>query len=245
MLYRIVNGHWQIGEGKEWTAHNPADGSVLACYPFASGEQVHLAARRANEAFASGRWSKISRGERAAILRAIADLIRSNVEKLAALETLAKGKLYKEVLVDDIPTCADIFDYYAGWVDKYYGVTSPIDAGFLNYTLVQPVGVCGLIAPWNFPLYQASLKIAPALAMGNTAILKPSNSTPFSAIFLQELIDQHLDVPQGVLNLLVTDGATVDILAASHDVHKVLNLTVTRPSSPGRIRRVLVAAVQP
>jgi len=218
---QYINGQWQSGEGKEWTAMNPADGSILARYPLASAEQVHLAARKANEAFISGRWPKTSRGERAALLRAVADLIRKNVEKLAALETLANGKLYRESLIDDIPTCADIFDYYAGWVDKYYGVTSPVDAGFLNYTLIQPVGVCGLIAPWNFPLYQASLKVAPALAMGNTAILKPSNSTPFTAIYLQELIDRHLDLPPGVLNLLVTDGATADILASSHDVNKI------------------------
>lgn len=218
---QYIGGKWQPGEGRLWTGTNPADGSVLAEFPLASRDQVLNAAQDARRAFDSGVWSRSDRSVRADVLRGIAQLIRRNLEPLAALETLANGKLYQESLQDDIPTSADIFDYYAGWVDKFYGLTSPVDSGYLNYTLNEPVGVCCLIAPWNFPLYQAALKIAPALAMGNTVIIKPSNSTPFSTLRLVELIDEHLDLPPGVVNLLLTDGASADLLTTSSDVNKV------------------------
>lgn len=218
---QYINGEWVLGEGRDLISINPADGSQLAVYPFASMKQTEQTIRCANQAFEDSAWSSASRGYRAKILHKTADLIRENLEKLATLETLANGKLYQESLVDDIPTCAEIFDYYAGWVDKYYGVTSPVEQGFLNYTLKEPVGVCGLIAPWNFPLYQAALKIAPALAMGNTVINKPSQATPYSALYLVELMAEHLDLPKGVLNLLVTDGKTANTLTTSHHVHKI------------------------
>lgn len=218
---QYINGEWTEGQGQEWKARNPADGTVLTSFLLGTKEQVTYAAATAHSAFSSGIWPATSRGERGKILHEIADLIRNNMEKLAALETLANGKLFQESAVDDIPTCAEIFDYYAGWVDKYYGVTSPVDCGYLNYSLIEPVGVCGLIAPWNFPLYQAALKIAPALAMGNTIIIKPSEFTPFTAIYLVELIDTYLDLPPGVITLLVTDGEAANSLTTSHDVDKV------------------------
>ncbi len=148
-------------------------------------------------------------------------MIREHAEELAVLETLANGKLYAESSSDDIPTCADIFDYYAGWTDKFYGETAPVDEGYLSYTLKEPVGVCGLIAPWNFPLYQASLKIAPALAMGNPVVIKPSEYTPLTAIYLVELIDRYLDFPAGAINLLLTDGAMANQMTMSNRIHKI------------------------
>ena len=229
---QYINGEWLAGESRDLKSINPADGSLLATYPFASVAQTELAIQSANQAFRSGVWSQSNRAYRATILRKIAQLIRDHLEKLATLETLPNGKLYQESLVDDIPTCADIFDYYAGWVDKYYGVTSPVESGFLNYTLQEPVGVCGLIAPWNFPLYQTALKLAPALAMGNTVIVKPSQATPYSALLLIELMDEHLDLPAGVVNLLVTDGKTANSLTTSHDVHK---LSFTGSTDIGRM----------
>lgn len=218
---QYINGEWVEGEGAEWCSVNPADGSTLAVFPLASAEQVETAAATAAAALSSSRWKEAGRGTRGTLLRDIAGLIRGNLDRFAALETLANGKLMTESLVDDIPTCADIFDYYAGWVDKFYGVTSPVDSGFLNYSLIEPVGVCGLIAPWNFPLYQAALKMAPALAMGNAIIVKPSEYTPFTAIYLMELIDECLDVPPGIISLLVADGAVSNRLTMSEHVHKV------------------------
>jgi len=218
---QYINGEWVKGENSDWDLKNPANGESLCKIPLASSQQVEVTAVIANQHHEAGTWSKVSRTERANLLRAIATLIRNNVEKLALLETLPNGKLFSESMADDIPTCADIFDYYAGWTDKYYGETSPVDEGFLNYTLKEPIGVCALIAPWNFPLYQASLKIAPALAMGNTVIIKPSEYTPLTTVFLMELIDEALNIPAGVINMLLTDGASANQLTLSHNVHKV------------------------
>ncbi len=218
---QYIDGQWVEGLGEAYTSINPADCDELCHMYLGTAEQVEEAAVAANRAHQSGVWSKTSRTVRTEILRKIARLIRDHVEELAVLETLANGKLYTESLVDDIPTCADIFDYYAGWTDKIYGETCPVDDGFLNYTLREPVGVCGLIAPWNFPLYQTALKLAPALAMGNTCLIKPSLSTPFTAMYLVELIDKHLDLPKGVINLLISKGSTCNAMTMSNNVHKV------------------------
>ncbi|KGJ86868.1 aldehyde dehydrogenase family protein [Colwellia psychrerythraea] len=219
---QYIDGQWVAGASSEcWTVKNPANGQELCQFSMADAEQVEAMAQIANQTHESKIWAKTNRVQRAKLLREIARLIREHTEELAVLETLPNGKLYSESMVDDIPTCADIFDYYAGWTDKYYGETSPVDDGFLNYTLKEPVGVCGLIAPWNFPLYQASLKIAPALAMGNTVIVKPSEYTPLTAIYLIELIDQHVDLPKGVINLLLTDGKMANQLTISENVHKI------------------------
>lgn len=218
----LIAAQWVNGSPeKNWPVIDPSNQQVLCTIALASSEQVDAAARAANQAHQAGVWNKVSRAERASVLRQIAQLIRDNIMELSVLETLANGKLISESLVDDIPTCADIFDYYAGWTDKFYGETAPVEQDFLNYTLNEPVGACALIAPWNFPLYQASLKIAPALAMGNTVVLKPSEYTPFTAIYLCELISQHVSLPAGVLNLLVTDGAAAQLLTVSEHIHKV------------------------
>lgn len=220
--HQYIDGQWVAGASQDsWVVSNPANRKTLCAFAMADAEQIEYTAQVAHERHLDGVWSKVSRTQRANMLRQIASLIRENTEKLAVLETLANGKLFTESMADDIPTCADIFDYYAGWTDKYYGETSPVDDGFLNYTLKEPVGVCGLIAPWNFPLYQASLKIAPALAMGNTVIIKPSEYTPLTVIYLMELIDRHLSFPKGVINMLLTDGKMANQLTLSDNVHKI------------------------
>lgn len=219
---QYLKGVWTAGSSNEhWSVTNPATGSELCRFAIADTDQVETMAVAASQTHQSGVWAKASRDRRGQLLRDIASLIRANAERLAVLETLANGKLYRESLEGDIPTCADIFDYYAGWVDKFYGENCPVEDGYLNFTTREPVGVCGLIAPWNFPLYQASLKLAPALAMGNTLILKPSEYTPLTAIYLVELIDRHLDVPAGVINLLLTRGEQANQLTVSDNVHKI------------------------
>ena len=216
-----INGQWLPGHGNPYRVINPANLSELCQFPVATAKQIESAAVSANQLHQAKTWARVSRTERATILRQIAQLIRDNLEKFALLESLPNGKLYSEAIVDDIPTCADIFDYYAGWTDKYYGETSPVEPGFLNFTNKEPVGVCALIAPWNFPLYQASLKMAPALAMGNPVILKPSEVTPLTSLLLIELIDQHLDLPAGLINLVLTTGEQANQLTQSNNVHKV------------------------
>ncbi|PJG60232.1 aldehyde dehydrogenase family protein [Aeromonas cavernicola] len=227
-----IDGQWVSGSQETpWQVIDPSNQQSLCTMALAAPAQVEAAASAAHRAHQAGVWSKVSRAERASVLRQIAQLIRDNTVQLAVLETLANGKLIGESLVDDIPTCADIFDYYAGWTDKYYGETAPVEQDFLNYTLNEPVGACALIAPWNFPLYQAALKVAPALAMGNTVVLKPSEYTPFTALYLFELIAQHVALPAGVANLLVTDGAAAQQLTVSEHIHKV---SFTGSSGVGR-----------
>lgn len=229
---QYINGGWVPGNSEEtWFVKNPANGEVLCQFEMASSAQIEEMAAKANAVHESKIWAKTSRTSRAKLLNDIAKLIRDNQEKFAVLESLPNGKLYVESYDGDIPTCADIFEYYAGWVDKFYGDNCPVEDGFLNITTREPIGVCGLIAPWNFPLYQASLKIAPALAMGNPVILKPSEYTPLTAIFLIELIHEYLNVPAGVINLLLTNGTHANQLTLSENVHKV---SFTGSTSVGR-----------
>ncbi|WP_417260553.1 aldehyde dehydrogenase family protein [Celeribacter sp.] len=219
---QYIDGEWVAGADKDWAVKNPATGEVLCKIALADTDQIETAAARANECHQSGVWSrKTTRKARADYLIAIARLIRDNAKQLALLESLANGKTFLEALNDDIYTCAEIFEYYAGWTDKFYGEVSPVDEGFLNFTSKDPVGVCALIAPWNYPLYQASLKIAPALAMGNTVVMKPSEYTPLATLYLFELIDRKMDLPKGLLNLVLCDGATANQLTLSANVHKV------------------------
>lgn len=219
---QYIGGEWVRGAGASWAVKNPANGRVLCEIALADEDQIESAALAANRCHQSEAWSrKTSRKARADLLIAIARLIRENVTRLALLESLANGKTYLEAVNDDIYTCAEIFEYYAGWTDKFYGEVSPVEDGFLNFTTKDPVGVCALIAPWNYPLYQASLKIAPALAMGNSVVMKPSEYTPLATLHLFELIDRELDLPKGLVNLVLCDGQAANQLTLSRNVHKV------------------------
>src|SRR5262249_44024989 len=150
------------------------------------------AVNAARQAFESPEWRKMARRQRSRVLREIAAAIRGHHEELATLEALDNGKLYKEAFNDDIPECWEVFEYYAGWTDKYYGENCPVDSGFINYTVREPIGVCALIVPWNFPLLLACWKIAPALAMGNTVIVKPSPFTSFTMLRLMEILHEEV-----------------------------------------------------
>lgn len=210
---------------------NPANGALLAEVPRCSPADVDVAVAAAAAAHREGRWRRLPRKRRAALLRAIGAVVRRHQPELATLITLANGKTYREALEDDMPDTGDIFDYYAGWVDKLHGETVPVEAGFLNYTVREPWGVCGLIVPWNFPLLLACWKIAPALAAGNTVVIKASEETPFSLMRLIECIDAEVDLPPGTLNLVVGDGSVGAHLSAHHGVDK---LSFTGSSAVGR-----------
>ena len=199
-----INDSWSTTSDNLFECYNPARGEHLISLPDASAEDVDRAVTAAEAAF-SPAWIEMNRRERMRLLRDIGDLIRTHRAELATLEALSNGKLYREAYVDDLEDAADIFDYYAGWTDKFYGESCPVSSGFVNYTLRKPLGVCGLIVPWNFPLLLATWKLAPALAMGNTVILKPSLQTSLTAIRLFELLDEHLSLPPGVVNLVLGD----------------------------------------
>jgi aldehyde dehydrogenase (NAD+) len=202
-------------------ATSPANGEHLAAVPLAGPADVDRAVVAARGAFGSGPWPTLARRERGRLLQRIAEVVRSHQAELATLVALENGKLYREAFFDDMPDTADVFDYYAGWVDKLYGETCPVDGPFLNYTLREPVGVCALIVPWNFPLLLAAWKIAPALAMGNTTVVKPSPFTSLSLLRFVELVHEHVDLPPGVLNVVTGDAATGEALTRHPDVDKI------------------------
>lgn len=216
-----VGGNWCDPHGEKIAAINPANGAEIGSFFVNSAAEVDAAVAAARKAFRGDAWRKMARRERAVCLRKIADIIRENSDELATLEALNNGKLYREAYIDDLPEAADVFDYYAGWTDKFYGETCPVDDGFLNYTRHEPLGVCGLIVPWNFPLLLAMWKIAPALAMGNTVVVKPSEFTSLSLIRTIELIVEADILPTGVLNLVLGGAETGKALCEHPGVDKI------------------------
>lgn len=208
-----IGGEW-IQSKKTFETINPSNQKPLTEICEATPTEVDLAVRAAREALAHPQWRGVKRRDRSRFLNRIAEVIRAHFVELATLESLDNGKTFTESYVDDLPESADVFDYYAGWTDKLYSETCPTDPGYLNYTLREPVGVCALIVPWNFPLLLACWKIAPALAMGNTVIIKPSQFTPLSVLRLAEILHQEKVLPPGVFNVL--QGAAETGTAISH-----------------------------
>ncbi|WP_374055842.1 aldehyde dehydrogenase [Rossellomorea sp. FM04394] len=216
-----VNGQW-VSSASDAVIEsiNPANGQVVGSFESATKEDVDKAVVAAREAF-DGAWSQVTKKERAKMLRKISVLIEEHQAELATLESLDNGKLYTESYQDDVQEASDIFEYYAGWTDKHYGENNPVEGNFLSYTTRDPIGVCGQIVPFNFPICMAAWKLAPALAMGNTVVLKPSNQTSFSAIRLFEIIDEAGVLPKGVLNLILGEGAIGSYISRHMDIDKI------------------------
>ncbi|MFJ7684290.1 aldehyde dehydrogenase family protein [Peribacillus butanolivorans] len=217
-----INGEWVDSSGETVIESiNPANGEVLGQYQSAQKQEVDAAVKAARLAFEQGPWKEMSRKERGKTLRKISAIIKEHQAELATLEALDNGKLYTEAYNDDIQECADLFEYYAGWTDKYYGQNNPVDGNFLSVTTTDPIGVCGQIVPFNFPLQMAALKLSPALAMGNTVILKPADKTSFSAIRLFEIIDEAGILPKGVINLVLGGGDVGSYISRHQDINKL------------------------
>lgn len=214
-----IDGNWLDG-GEHFPCLDPTTGTALGDIPVATAAAVDSAVEAAGRAF-TGAWGQMSRREKSRRLRAAGQLLRQHREELAAIISLENGKLYREALADDMPDTADIFDYYAGWTDKFYGETAPVAKGFVNYISREPVGVCGLIVPWNFPLLLAMWKLAPALAMGNTAVIKPSEETPLSLLRAFELFAEADIFPHGTINLVLGGGAVGNLIANHPHIDKV------------------------
>ncbi|MDT5272600.1 MAG: aldehyde dehydrogenase [Acidobacteriota bacterium] len=217
----FIDGKWVDAEsGKTFTTPNPATGATLA--EVAEGDKADIdkavaAARRAFE----GPWSKVSARDRGRMMYKLAQLIEAKTPELAALETADNGKPIKETSYIDLPQVVENFEYFAGWATKIEGETIPVPGQMFNYTLREPVGVCGQIIPWNFPLLMAAWKLAPALAAGNTIVLKPAEQTPVGAMELASLI-QEAGFPDGVVNIVPGYGETAGAALASHpDIDKV------------------------
>jgi aldehyde dehydrogenase (NAD+) len=207
--------------GATFQSINPADESVVCEVPEAGVAEVNQAVDSAREAFDDGRWSDLAPAKRARVLRKLAGLVRTNNAELARLETLEVGKTDFDAAKIEIPTVANILDYYAGYTDKLCGETLPSEAGVLRMTLRQPVGVVGAITPWNFPLLLATWKFAPALAMGNTLVHKPAKVSSLSALRFGELA-LEAGVPAGVLNIVPGAGGVVgDAIVGHQSVDKI------------------------
>ncbi len=195
----------------------PATEEVLAELPRAGAEETDAAVARAREAFPA--WKAIAPGERAGLMRAVAALVRERTEDLARLEARNVGKPISDAR-GEVGMVADVFDYYAGAPERLLGDTIPV-AGGIDFTFREPLGVVGLITPWNFPIAIASWKLGPALAAGNTVVLKPAELTPLTAVELEGIVVEA-GIPAGVFNVVVGQGRVVGERIVEHpDVAKV------------------------
>jgi aldehyde dehydrogenase (NAD+) len=212
----FIDGAWQDAAGGDtFTTINPATEEPITTVAAAGAADVDRAVQAARRAFSAGPWAKMSGAERGRILWRIGDLIEANLQELARLETLDQGKTITDSLRVDVPLAADCFRYFAGWAGKIEGETIPVRAPTLNYTLREPIGVVGSITPWNFPILMAAWKIAPALAAGNTVVLKPAQQTPLTALVVAQLA-LEAGLPPGVLNVLPGSGAVAGAALVAH-----------------------------
>jgi aldehyde dehydrogenase (NAD+) len=205
----FIGGKWvDAASGKTFPTINPATAETITVLAEGDERDVAAAVEAARKAFESGPWPEMSASDRGKILWKIGDLIDKYNEELGTLETLDNGKPVFESRQVDLPMVAEVFRYYAGWATKIHGETVPVRGPFLNYTLREPIGVVAAIVPWNFPLLLASWKVAPALAAGNTVVLKPAPWTSLTALRLAEIC-QEAGLPEGVLNVLT--GSTREL----------------------------------
>jgi aldehyde dehydrogenase (NAD+) len=212
----LIDGKWVDSlSGKTFETINPATGEVITKIAQGDKEDVDLAVKAARKAFEGGPWPKMDARDRGKILLKVAELIMKNLDELATLETTDQGKPISHSRAVDVPYSADTFFYYAGWADKIHGETIPVRGNFFNYTLREPVGVVAQIIPWNFPLLMAAWKLGPALACGNTVVLKPSKFTTLTCLRLGEII-MEAGLPDGVLNIVTGPGETVGTALARH-----------------------------
>lgn len=218
----LINNEWVNSiSGSRFETINPATGEVICDVAEADAADVDRAVKAARNAFKTGEWSKMSATGRGELLYKLADLIEQNIEELARLETLDNGKPLNDSLKGDLPFVIACYRYYAGWADKIQGKTIPINGPYFCYTRHEPVGVVGQIIPWNFPLLMQAWKLAPALATGNTVVLKTAEQTPLSALRVGELLIEA-GFPPGVVNILSGYGPTAGAAISHHmDIDKV------------------------
>jgi acyl-CoA reductase-like NAD-dependent aldehyde dehydrogenase len=218
----LIGGQFKNSlSGKTFQTINPATEEVLSEVAEAESPDVDAAVKAARAAFNHKTWRSMPARERSKLLWKIGDLIMNYADELALIETLDNGKPIFESRNIDIPAAAETFYYYAGWCTKIEGETIPVPGNFLNYTLREPYGVCGIITPWNFPLLMVAWKLAPALACGNTVVLKIAEETPLSGLRLGQIC-LEAGVPDGVVNVVPGYGETAGHALVAHpDVDKI------------------------
>lgn len=209
-------------DGQTLTCINPHDNSAIAEVAMAGHADVDRAVSAAQAALP--RWSRLSAGERGRILLKLADRIEANLEELARLESLDTGHPLRDTRVLDVPRTAACFRYFGGIADKVEGSVIPVDSGFLNYVLREPLGVVGQVVPWNFPVLFTSWKLGPALAAGNCVVMKPAEITPLTSLKIAELAAEA-GVPEGVINMLPGLGAVAGQYIAEHPAIAKISFT--------------------
>src|SRR3954470_3662557 len=217
----LIDGQW-IDGSKKFSTINPATEEVLTEIAEASAADVDRAVQAARRAFEdrNGPWRKLSASERGRLIWKLADLVEKNIDELSELETIDNGKPVFESLYVDMPMVIDVLRYYAGLATKIHGETVNTFETAFTYTLREPVGVVGLIVPWNFPLLLASWKVGPALACGNTIVLKPAEQTPLTTLRFGELV-MEAGFPAGVVNIVTGGPETGKAIVAHPGIDKI------------------------
>lgn len=228
--------------GSVFTPVSPVNGKPIVEIAEATADDVDAAVQAAHRAFTQGPWNSMTGRERGVCLTRLADLIQQNVPSLAEIESLNNGKPLSQSLAVDAPACAGILRYYAGWADKLNGLQIPVGEGFLNYTRHEPVGVCGLVVPWNLPLIAVAAKLGPALCAGNTVVLKSAEQTPLTALMLADLAKQA-GFPDGVINIISGPGVTTGNALISHPLVDKVSFTGSVPTGQ-RIQEVAAQTVK-
>lgn len=209
--------------GKTTTLINPATSEPLAVVAEAGAEDIDAAVQSAHRAFHESSWRKLNSRERTRMLLRLATLLREHTEELGRLESRNVGKPINDAR-DEVGTAANCFEYYAGAINKVGGNTIPVAAPGVSLTFREPLGVCGLILPWNYPLVIAAWKIAPALAMGNTVVVKPAEQTPLTTLRLAELA-LEAGIPAGVFNVVPGEGVPAGEALVRHPLVRKISFT--------------------
>jgi aldehyde dehydrogenase (NAD+) len=236
----FIGGKWvDAVSGKTFPTLNPATGQVICHVAEGDTADVNLAVKAARTALEDGPWGRMNASDRGRLINKLADAIENHQDELAALETLDNGKPIADSLAADLPLTIKCYRYYAGWADKIHGKTIPVDGNYFCYTRHEPIGVVGQIIPWNFPLLMQAWKWGPALACGNTLVLKPAEQTPLTALRVAQLA-QEVGFPDGVINVVPGYGPTAGAAVSGHmDIDKV---AFTGETTTGKI--ILTAAAQ-
>jgi phenylacetaldehyde dehydrogenase len=213
--HMLIDGQWvQAASGESFETVNPTNGQVIARVAAGDSADVDLAVAAARRAFDDPAWSDMNPHQRTRVLLRIADAIEANADELAQLESL-DGGIPITISRNLMAGAAETFRYYAGWPTKMVGTVNPVDASVHCYSVREPVGVCAGIVPWNGPLTMAAWKVAPALACGNSVILKPAEQTPLTALRFGEIL-LECDLPRGVVNIVTGYGETAGAAIAAH-----------------------------
>ncbi|XP_076447488.1 cytosolic 10-formyltetrahydrofolate dehydrogenase-like isoform X2 [Babylonia areolata] len=228
----IDNQFMDASNGVTYDTINPTDESVICKVSKATVEDVNRAVEAAKEAFEEGEWGKMNARDRGALMFRLADLMEQHAEELATIEAIDSGAVYTLALKTHVGMSIQTFRYFAGWCDKIQGLTIPINnarpSKNLTYTKREPIGVCGIVVPWNYPLMMLAWKMAACLAAGNTVVLKPAQVTPLTALKFAEL-SVEAGFPPGVINILPGSGSVVGQAFSEHPDIRKLGFTGSTP----------------